>query len=440
MMDRLQAGWARRDITPPVGIHMGGYWGRSSGATGIHDPLYARLLAWTDGTVTAVLISLDVVALAPAWVARIRRQVSAVVPGTAEDTILVSCTHTHAGPLTLNFRGMGDVDGTYLQQICERVCECAREAAASFADAQLAYARASVQIGINRRQARAGAVVIGENPQGAVAPHAHVLTVHTTEGQAVIFQHACHPVVLGNSNHVLSADFPGAACAEVERRMGGAFSMFVNGAAGDINPRGSDGSFAAVANLGQELGVAVAFAAQSAQTLKASPVVARSHRLDLPLMPPPPSVRAATERVMQGLKVALKSMSAAGEWSQRVPKAQLEWSRAWLETARNPQPAETQTFEIQGLRLGGLTWLGMEGEIFVRYQLDIEAAAAAPVVLCGYANGCIGYVPTQEEYERGGYEVDEAFKVYPSVLMIAPESDSMIRQAVTALLAQLEAD
>ena len=97
----------------------------------------------------------------------------------------------------------------------------------------------------------------------------------------------------------------------------------------------------------------------------------------------------------------------------------------------------TQSFEIQGLRIGGLTWLGLEGEIFVRYQLDLEAASQEPVVICGYANGCIGYVPTQDEYERGGYEVEEAYRVYPSVLMIAPQSDAIIRQAVQDLLRTL---
>ena len=37
-MDGLQAGWAQREITPTLGIHMGGYWGRRSGATEINDP------------------------------------------------------------------------------------------------------------------------------------------------------------------------------------------------------------------------------------------------------------------------------------------------------------------------------------------------------------------------------------------------------------------
>ena len=60
-------------------------------------------------------------------------------------------------------------------------------------------------------------------------------------------------------------------------------------------------------------------------------------------------------------------------------------------------------------------------------------------MLCGFANGCIGYVPTADEYPLGGYEIDEAYKVYPSVQMIAPESDALIRREVGELIARLRA-
>ena len=107
-----------------------------------------------------------------------------------------------------------------------------------------------------------------------------------------------------------------------------------------------------------------------------------------------------------------------------------EWVRAGAECAR------VQPFEIQVLALGELVLLGMEGELFARYQLDLEAAHG-PAVLCGFANGCIGYVPTADEYVRGGYEIDLAYKFYPSVQMIAPASESLIRERAAALMAKV---
>ena len=82
--------------------------------------------------------------------------------------------------------------------------------------------------------------------------------------------------------------------------------------------------------------------------------------------------------------------------------------------------------------------LGLEGEIFARYQLDLEAEWGS-VIACGFANGCIGYVPTADEYPLGGYEVDDAYKVYPSVQMIGPASEELIRNRIGALIARLRA-
>ena len=107
-----------------------------------------------------------------------------------------------------------------------------------------------------------------------------------------------------------------------------------------------------------------------------------------------------------------------------------KWVRAGAERAR------AQPFEMQALALGELVLLGVEGELFARYQLDLETAHG-PAVLCGFANGCIGYVPTADEYARGGYEIDLAYKFYPSVQMIAPASEALIRERATALIAKV---
>ena len=68
----LPAGCARADIAPPLGIHMGGYWGRSSGATEILDRLEVKTLVVSDNDSSVVLLVLDIVALAAADVQIIR--------------------------------------------------------------------------------------------------------------------------------------------------------------------------------------------------------------------------------------------------------------------------------------------------------------------------------------------------------------------------------
>ena len=416
----LYFGAVAADITPPVGIAMGGYWGRRSGATHIRDRLMAKALVCGLGSARIALVAVDLVGLDAAVVRAIRERVARVT-GIEGAAIMVCASHTHSGPLTFPFRGMGRIDSRYLEQVVDAVVEVVIAAAADSRPGRLYYARPQVQIGRNRRP---------QSVKGEVVPYAHVLRFAAECGtEATIFSHACHPVVLGRDNHQISADFPGVAARCIEAATGGR-ALFVNGACGDVNPRIANGSFADVECLGEELGRAVLEGRAEATPVDASALRWAHERLDLPLRPLPPRWRAEAEKLKWHLRARL---ARGGE----VPTAQLEWAVAMRKWVRaGAERSRVQPFELQALALGELVLLGMEGELFARYQLDLEAAHG-PAVLCGFANGCIGYVPTADEYARGGYEIDLAYKVYPSVQMIAPVSESLIRQRAAALVAKV---
>ena len=438
MQSELRAGCATADITPDVGIHMGGYWGRTSGATDIGDPLMAKVLFCDSGERRVALVALDLVALEAETVERMRQRIEREV-GIESGAVMVCCSHTHAGPLTCDFRGMGDVDRAYLGRVEQAVVELVGQAAHELEPARLAHATVPVQIGINRRQGRPGRIEIGQNPDGPVAPYAHVVRLEVAgELQATLFSHACHPVVLGNDNHSISGDFAGAAARYIEAHTQRP-ALFVNGACGDINPRITAGDFADVEALGEELGRAVVEGLGEAEELDASALGYRVARLQLPLIDPPPRAQMEMEKAILQLKAEIKKIVQGGGdiWAQRIPQAHLDWARDMLALARAGVRDQRQSFEIQALCLGDLVLLGLEGEIFVRYQLDLEQAADRRLVLCGFANGCIGYVPTADEYPRGGYEVDSAYKVYRSTQMIAPQSEALIRQSAASLLEEL---
>ena len=425
----LHFGAAAADITPPVGIAMGGYWGRRSGAMHIRDRLMAKALVCGQDAARIALVAVDLVGLDADAVRGIREKIGRAT-GIEGAAIMVCASHTHAGPLTFPFRGMGRIDCDYLEQVADAVVEVVVAAAADSRPGRLYYARPPVQIGINRRELHPQGTRIGQNPAGPVVPYAHVLRFVAADGTgATLFNHACHPVVLGHGNLQISSDFAGAAVRHIEEQTGDR-ALFVNGACGDVNPRITGGSFADVEALGQELGRAVQEGRDAAAPLDASTLRWAHERLDLPLRPLPPRWRVEAEKLKWQLRARL---ARGGE----VAKAQFEWAVAmckWVRTGS--ERTRVQPFEMQALALGELVLLGVEGELFARYQLDLEAAHG-PAVLCGFANGCIGYVPTADEYACGGYEIDLAYKFYPSVQMIAPESESLIRQRAAALIAKV---
>lgn len=421
-MTELRAGCATAEITPAPGIAMGGYWERNCVATAVRDALWAKALVFSCAGESCALVTLDLVALGADCVGRIRARIALEV-GIAAEAVMVCASHTHAGPLTLAFRGMGPLDLLYIQRVEDAIVEAVRRAREQLQVVTLRYARAPVQIGLNRRRAGGGPVI----------PYAHAVAIEgADERLAVLFSHACHPVVLGAENCELSADFVGVAARHIEEQTNSP-ALFVNGACGDINPRYVNGDTDAVEVLGAELGAAVVGALAGAEPLVVNRLEQQVRYLQLPLMPPLPDWRAQVERVVLKVKVVYRQALGEGAGVARAARARLQWAQDVLATGNR---VETQPFSMQVLALGPLVLLGMEGEIFARYQLDIEAGGQTPIMLCGYANGCIGYVPTAGEYERGGYEIEEAYKVYPSVRMIAPESEALIRAAAAELVKQ----
>jgi hypothetical protein len=94
----------------------------------------------------------------------------------------------------------------------------------------------------------------------------------------------------------------------------------------------------------------------------------------------------------------------------------------------------TQRFEVQVMKMGNIALVGLSGEVFVDFALEIEEKSPPEVntVVLGYTNGCIGYIPTRDAYPKGGYEVETAYKYY-GTLMIKPESHQIIIDSATSL-------
>ncbi len=415
----LYAGVCETDITPPVGLAMGGYSAREAPARGVHDPLFARALVLEDGLTRLALVVADWIGLNVEDADRIRDAIAAQI-GTARRAVLLQCTHTHAGPcVQAGARETGPRDPAYLDVMTRKLIGAARQAADDLQPATLTYGEATAQIGVNRRQTQPdGATVIGADYGGPVAPLVQTLCVNGADGRtfALLFAHACHPTTLEAANLYFSADWPGAAVAHLKARFLGesaqagivetATPIFLQACGGDINPY-RRGTWEAVGANGREIADAAHAARWNAHGRLAERLDACEITLDLPVLPFTPRAPA--------------------------PRASNSDPTLALPSSASLSPSATQPFVIQKLTLGGVTILGFPAEMFVQYQLDFAAQSPAPVLALGGANGCLNYVPTSAEYARGGYEINEACHYYGRP-MFAPACEALVRRAVYRLL------
>jgi hypothetical protein len=159
------------------------------------------------------------------------------------DHLLLLCSHTHAGP-DLG-KPFPSADKPWLKTIEARILQTIKKAQQNMFPAYINAGDGSITLGYNRlrRDADGLATTIfynpGHIPFGPVDPTVGVIRV-TDEKQkirAVVVHYACHPVVLGSKNLVLSADYVGAMYRKVEEELGDdALCLFAQGGAGDINP------------------------------------------------------------------------------------------------------------------------------------------------------------------------------------------------------------
>ncbi|MCP5110163.1 MAG: hypothetical protein GY953_04945, partial [bacterium] len=111
-----------------------------------------------------------------------------------------------------------------------------------------------------------GVVRLGANPLGPIDEEVGVLRLDGQDGKplAVMVNYACHGTSLGGRNGQICGEWMGHMMAKVEKLLPGVQTIFLQGAAGDINPRvvgGIDGyrdSVDKTAALGEEVAAEVA--------------------------------------------------------------------------------------------------------------------------------------------------------------------------------------
>lgn len=440
----LYAGVAETNITPPLDIWLAGYSHRPTGAVGVLDELWARALVLDDGKQRLVLVTADVAAFPPALVTQVRSDIATRL-GTVPQAVLLHATHTHNGPHLGVYRGMGPVDAAYVAMLARKLTGVARQAAATLQPAHLTYGESSAQIGVNRRATDAeGHTVLGANYGGLVVPTVQTLCVNGADGRmfAMLFSHACHPTTLPREELRFSADWPGAAVAALRERFqreaadsgiaADAIPMFFQGCCGDINPLRRGDREAVLAN-GRQIAEAAHTARWNAHGRLDAFLDAVETTIELPLLPAPPVEECDRHAAEAAAQLKQGQDAGANPAALRDLQAQCDWAAEQRERALQPSRSETQSFLIQRLMLGGVPLLGFPAEMFAAYQLDFSAQLRAPLLVLGYTNGCWNYLPTAEEYVRGGYEVEIACRYYGNP-MFAPAGDTRIREAVARLL------
>jgi len=411
----LHAGTGRREITPVQPLFLVGYPHTPRTLQGVHDPLYATALCLKSAGECLMLVSVDTLFVTRETAARCREAIFAAT-GVAAERILISATHTHSGPVTFQYLSMSSdpvlppPDPQYMAQFEAGIVAAATDAWRTAAPALLAAASAPVEgVGCNRL-----------TPDGARDPEAGLLYAVRREDRAplaLVLAYAMHPTVLHEDSLLVSADFPGFTRAHLEARFPGVAVLYHTAPAGDQSPRYHvrGQTFAEARRIGERLGEAVGAALRAlpdAAFEAAAALKAARRFVKLPVRRFP--AVAESERQLAEAVARFERLRREGAGHGPVRTAEcavfgaeerVTLSRAQEEGRLEPWIERALPAEVQVLRVGATRIVGLPGELFVAYALEIKRRAPARTMVISLANGELqGYVVTPEADAEGGYE------------------------------------
>ena len=415
MGNSLSAGTATADISPPEGLRLRGYPHYPRYNTGIHDPLYASCLVLDDGRTPLALVALDLVMYPNKDTWAVRRAVASrcAIPAA---NIMICSSHTHSGPWTS--RGISvdaleeDIrpDPGYVEFLRERLVSLILEA-----EGNRFPARVGVDKGVCGRERGVGGN--RRDPDGPADPEVWTIGVQDADGhwRACAVKYALHPTVLHAENTLVSADYPGYIRQYLNKGHPGMTFLFLQGTSGNQSSRYFRS--AQTFEEAERIGHAIAAEAQrvlSRMELSAEiPLKTASTTVEIDLRQLPDLEQA--EALVREKRRELEEVQASGAAYADVQTADLHLLGAEdiltfvkhlakggsIEALSEEIPAEVQVFGIGDARL-----VGLSGEIFVEYGLQImERSPASKTFVVELANGRLpGYVCTEEAYAQGGYE------------------------------------
>lgn len=397
---QLLAGTSVTDITPPleVGLLTSSVHGSYAPFESVRLPLKARVLVLGTAKDLVAIVSLDLLALndtaAGGW-QQFKKALSDIIP---PEKIIITCTHTHNSPESVALSGLHrtPVYKKWLAGIQQQIRQAILQAAAAARPCYPSVAVATLDgYSMQRRIPTPEGVIMSDAVQPIamellnrqpVDRRVHTVTFKGVGGDAIatLVHAVCHPVHEMCIPHI-SADFPGEMCVALEASGKSGVPLFLNGAAGDINP----------------------------PTVSGGPAYAQQHG-----------------RALAALAGQQQGVPCPGAFSHIHSEMQLP-----VRSEAGTTPAPDALARLNAIAIGSLALVFIPGEPFTETALAIERDSPFEhTIVTAYAENTIGYVPTARAFEEGGYETGPGKWSY-----LGKEAETLIITEAQRILTALSA-
>lgn len=401
----IKIGLAEVNYKPDVGLDLvGNYRGDDYASRGIHDSLYAKALVAEDGKGEKVaVLSIDICNL-PKESVNFMREYIGSQSDIKPENIMIMATHTHSGPRS-------GLDAPKAKEFLTRAAGAVLLANERLMPTIISAGKSQeTRISHNRRlrakdgtthmcweKLEPGYIV---EPWGSIDPEVITLTFEQ-EGKetGVLVNFGCHATTLTGNNWLYSADYPGYLAEAVKRVKGKDFvSMFCNGCCGNVTQVdyriGFPDTFQECQRIGYMLGVSAMEAMENSKPVSGATVAASRE------MVPLDRINISDERLEWAKKI-MKIVEKEG-----MPPIQADgmpdafYAKSWIEMREKQDIIDSA--EVMVIRIGDIAFVGLPGEIFNEFGIDIKAKSPCRnTIVTSLTNDTKAYFPTAVSFTQG---------------------------------------
>ncbi len=473
-MELLRAGMVGFDITPRFHPTYGA-WGSTPSMTQVDMLLRAGVVALEHDGRKALWYGLDLVGDPPRETLAIREEIASAV-GLSSSQVIWSTSQTHSS---------GAVPGSKLTG--SSVCDLSRQDPEFMAEERKRFFKSCIDAGreaINRLEpvtvwaGRGYCDSVSYNTRFPMPTGGVKFSRHHAEGLqsgkyfdptvglirfedrggkpiGVIFNFCAHPATMIN-DALISPDFVGTARQYIEEASGGAPAMFCQGFCGDVNCYHMFLKPEQARRTGARLGKAAVDALKTLTPVRGTPLELEYETIELPCQPMPTMERFEAELAFRNEFFKELQDDPFLTWCgginlpehfspkdrSRTIELQVDYLRKGIEMLKTGQMARSSLpITLGAIRMGDAAAVLSPGENFTLTGRAIrERSCFAHTLICGDTNGLFGYIGTDDEVDRGGYETDSFWKMMyidGFRLPLAKGASGRIIQTATGLLARL---
>lgn len=454
----LRIGMAQRDITPPDGFPMAGYYHERL-SEGTIDPLLAKAIVFRQGNTTAALVVCDLIGVTSDLSTAIRTTASKAT-GIPYEAIVVAATHSHTAPdyyKSLEAVLKGDRSdakrSAYIDKLIAETAAAIVDASKSTSECRISTGSATQKtpVSFNRRFVmRDGTVRTWMNyankdtikAAGPIDDEIGMMLVKNTSGEPIglLSNFALHLDTVGGTKW--SADYPQFIARCVHEKLGPkAISMFATGCCGDINhsdPGGTKRNTTDV--IGNALGTSIRESLDKLTDIAAGGKLDVRHAVvNLPLQECSQSDINNSIEVLKAVDsgktvdffdhVKAHKLLMVDQMRNNPPLAAESGLKPFVRTTRWAGIGQNLPTEVHTITIGDdIAIVTLPGEVFVDLGLAIKQASPfRHTIIVELANAVETiYIPTRAAHAGGSYEVLNS--------TVKPGSGEMLVEAALKLL------